>query len=131
MSSQEIEQLIERIMLEKVAYNPFPLREYFPIKEALLKKNQLCPNCHLPLHYVNHKTRFCPNCQMNIKIDYESTLQDWFMIFGKSITNQECRTFLELQNRHQARCAIQAAGLKKIGKSVASKYIWPPDKPFK
>ena len=131
MNLKDIEHLIESIKRHQVVYNPFPLREYFRINEAILKKNQLCPTCHLTLHYVNHKTRFCSNCQVNEKTDYEGALQDWFIVFGRTITSKECQEFLGLSNRHQAKYAIRTTGLKKVGKSVATKYIWPPDKPFK
>lgn len=130
MNTKGIGQLIERINQNQIMYNPFPLREYFRINEAILKKNQLCPTCHLTLHYVNHKTRFCSNCQVNVKTDYEGALQDWFIVFGRSITSRECQEFLGLSNRDQAKYAIRATGLKKVGQSVATKYIWPPEKPF-
>lgn len=131
ISVGEVDRLVKSIGHDRVEYNPFPLREYFRINEAVLKKNQLCPNCHLALRYINHKTRYCSNCRLNVKSDYERALQDWFIIFGQTITSRECQEFLGLSNRHQAKYAIRTVGLKKIGRSVATKYIWPPDKPFK
>lgn len=124
-------RLIKKIKQNQVAYDPFPLSEYFKVNPNLLKKSQLCPNCNLSLVYVNHKTRHCTNCRVDVRTNYESALQDWFMVFKGTITNRECQDFLGLKNRHQAKYALKVAGLKKIGKSVATKYIWPPNKPFK
>lgn len=131
MGEEERLHLIEKIKQDQVVYDPFPLSEYFRLDPNLLKKNQLCPNCNLSLVYVNHKTRHCTNCRVDVRTNYESALQDWFMVFKGTITNRECQEFLGLKTRHQASHAIKVAGLKKVGQSVATKYIWPPNKPFK
>lgn len=130
MSSTQLEELIEMIQLGQVEFNPYPLCEYYQIDPNILKVGQLCSSCNISLDYSNHKRRVCKKCRKIVPTDYESTLQDWFMIFNTTMTNSQCRYFLQLKTRYSANYAMKSVKLNKVGQSVATKYIWPPEKPF-
>lgn len=131
MNTNQLNKLVEMLKQNQVDYNPYPLCEYYRINPEILKTGQLCRTCNFPLSYINHKSRFCKKCGIKVPTDYESTLQDWFMIFSNSISNKQCRNFLRLEKGDHAKYALKSSNLNKIGESVATKYIWPSNKPFK
>lgn len=123
----KIEDLIQR---NKVTYNPFPLCSYFAINPANLKKGQLCPSCSETMSHKSHVRRHCIQCKIIEFNNYQESIKDYFMLINDSISNLECRDFLQLKNKDAAYYAINSLPLNRKGKSVATRYHWPKGKPY-
>ncbi|MCZ2257289.1 nuclease-related domain-containing protein [Sporosarcina sp. G11-34] len=130
-STAEVNKISGMIRQSQTTYNPFPLCEYYRIDPNSLKKGQLCSNCDSTMTYLNHKRRRCNACSTIEANNYRQTLTDWFMLISDSISNRQCRDFLQLATRHDANYALKTIHLYKEGKSVATRYYWPKGKSFK
>ena len=126
----ELKRMKEIIERNRLDYNPYPLCEYFKISPHLLKRGQLCSQCHSSMTYQSHKQRYCHTCKLSAPNNYRESIQDWFILINNSITNRQCRSFLQLKNKDHAYYALKSMQLHQEGRSVATKYCWPTDKPF-
>ena len=129
-SAKQQKLINDSIQQNKVKFDPFPLCKYFNIDPAHLKKGQLCSRCGESMVYKSHKQRECKKCGLIEKNNYEEVLKDWFILVNDSISNGECRDFLQLKNKDDARYAIKTLPLIKTGNSVATRYYWPKGKSY-
>lgn len=129
-NATELKKMKEIIERNRLDYNPYPLCEYFKISPHHLKKGQLCSKCHSSMTYQNHKKRYCHTCNLSESNNYRESIQDWFILINNTISNRQCRSFLQLKNNDDAYYALKSMQLQQKGKSVATKYCWPTDKPF-
>ncbi len=123
-STKLIKRIEELIQKHRIDYDPFPLCNYFSIDPDSLKRGQLCTKCGDAMHYVSHKQRRCIECDITAPNNYSETLIDYFTLINTSISNRECRGFLQLKNKDAARYAIKSLPLNKTGNSVATRYVW-------
>lgn len=126
----ELKKMSEVIESNRLDYNPYPLCDYYNISPHLLKRGQLCSQCNSSMVYQNHKLQFCQNCQLSVLNNYREAIQDWFILINSTMSNRQCRSFLQLKNKDDAYYALKSINLNQKGKSVATKYSWPPDTPF-
>ena len=129
-SPKLIKRIEELIRKSQIDYNPFPLCNYFSVDPESLKRGQLCTKCGETMQYISHKQRRCTECGITAPNNYSETLMDYFTLINNSISNRECREFLQLKNKDAANYAIKSLPLNKTGKSVATRYIWPKNFPM-
>lgn len=127
----ELSRMKELIVRNQSNYQTYPLCDYFKINPNILKRGQLCSRCNNSMDYQSHKQRYCRHCNMSEPNNYRQSIQDWFMLISPSLSNRQCKYFLQLKNRDDAYYAIKSMQLNKVGKSVATKYYWPKGRPFK
>ncbi|MCZ2258645.1 nuclease-related domain-containing protein [Sporosarcina sp. G11-34] len=126
----QLKKMSELIQREQTDYSPYPLCKYYRLDANLLKRGQLCSICNSTMSLKNHKQRFCKKCNLVEPNNYLRSIQDWFMLISGSITNKQCRNFLQLKNKDDAYYALNSLRLNKEGKSVATTYYWPKGIPF-
>jgi ribosomal protein S27AE len=124
-SPKLIKRIEELIRKNSIDYDPFPLCNYFSVDPDSLKRGQLCAKCGETMQYVNHKQRKCIECIITAPNNYSETLIDYFTLINTSISNRECREFLQLKNKDAANYAIKSLPLNKTGNSVATRYVLP------
>ncbi|WP_176222106.1 nuclease-related domain-containing protein [Tuberibacillus sp. Marseille-P3662] len=87
------------------AYQPASiniLEEYGVSKNELLQGVH-CPKCEaIPIKRKNRKW-YCQKCQSTSKDAHEQAIHDYFYLVKSTITNGECRDFLQLSSRHVAK----------------------------
>ncbi|MFD1927427.1 nuclease-related domain-containing protein [Sporosarcina siberiensis] len=129
-SQNQLSEISNVIKQSKVVFNPFPLCRHYDIDPTDLKRGQLCPNCFNSMIYKSHKQRQCTSCGLIEPNNYQESLKDWFILVNDSISNRECREFLQLNNKDDAYYALKTLHLNKTGNSVSTRYHWPSGKPF-
>lgn len=82
-----------------------------------------CPKCDF-LPMTRHKyTWTCPSCQHQDRSAHLAALHDYYELKSNMMTNEQCRKFLHLTNRHEAKRILQKNSVTKIGTGRATKYI--------
>lgn len=121
----EIEMIAKTIQANQTPYQIYPLCDYFKIDPRVLKKGQLCSVCNGVMAYKASRVRYCNSCGISEVYDPGRIVKDWFMLISNSISNEQCRAFLKLRNSNEAYYILKTLQLKKVGKSIATKYYWP------
>lgn len=116
----KIEQMIEG---GRQRFNPFPLCPYYRIDPNELRTGLLCYSCSYELRRLNRETWSCPKCQKRVAKPHNDAITDWFMLVKNSMTNSECRNFLQLKDKNAAHYILSKSELIKKGKSTATFYI--------
>ncbi len=117
-SANQLKSLSHVIQQHRLQYNPYPLCNYYKLDPKLLTKGQLCSTCNATMIYLNHKSRYCKWCKEKEPNNYGQSIQDWLMLIDTSISNRECRDFLQINDRREAHYALKSLNLIKEGKSV-------------
>lgn len=122
-STAQINEISKEIDKEQQNFNPFPLCSYFHIDQQDLRTGFICHYCNQLLQRKSLRTWRCSRCEKDIKNPYEIAINDWFMLVKNSITNEECRKFLNLKDSNAARYVLSSSLLVKKGKSTGTFYI--------
>ena len=106
--------LAREIHAEQQQFNPFPLCSYYNIDHRELKTGLLCRYCNSQLQRKNREKWFCEPCGKNTVNPYNDGINDWFMLVKNSITNEECRSFLNLKGfKCSSLCFIKVSSCEK------------------
>lgn len=69
------------------------------------------------------RTWYCPNCKVNNNIAHQKALREWFLLFKRSITNKECREFLQIDDIYTTNRILQSMNLRSEGTFRNRSYI--------
>lgn len=130
LSTVQLERLRIRIRQQQSDYVTGPLCSYFHINPKYLKRGQLCVKCHESTDYKTERLRYCKYCELTQPNNFRETIEDWLMLVDSSITNAQCRYFLDLKNKDDAVYVLRRFGLKSKGHSVNTVYYKPHVKDF-
>lgn len=122
-STAQINEISKEIDKEQHEFNPFPLCSYFHINHQDLRTGFICHYCHQLLQRKSLRRWRCSGCEKDVKNPYAKGIDDWFMLVKNSITNEECRKFLNLKDSNAARYVLSSSLLVKKGKSTGTFYI--------
>ena len=123
LTPAQINEISIKIDKEQQEFNPFPLCSHFNIAHQDLRTGFVCHFCNQLLQRKSLRTWFCTGCEKDFKNPYEKGINDWFMLVKNSITNEECRKFLNLKDSNAARYVLSSSLLVKKGKSTKTFYI--------
>lgn len=100
----------------------------FKIKTDEIRTGPRCPNClHIPMIYTKGKG-LCPKCQTSSKEVFKEGISDYFYLYKPTITNSECRHFLQLPSNHVAQKILQSLNLEWTGNTKSRIYYQPVEK---
>ena len=121
--SLEVLDSLQKFILNKTTnYKPFPLIKLFAIHPDDITNGVECNACNfigmrkIPRHWI------CPRCKNICDNSHTQTLKEYFLIYKDSISNTECRQFLNLNNMYEANRILKNANLIKTGKYKDAKY---------
>ncbi|TQR18398.1 nuclease-related domain-containing protein [Psychrobacillus vulpis] len=124
-TGEDIEK-IKDVLLKKITpFNYFPLTKYFSINPNELVRGVECLTCGFIGMYKVTRTWICPKCRKSDPIAYKHAIHTYFHLFKDSITNKECRDFLQLNNRHEANRILTNFHLNKTGSNKSTQYKMP------
>lgn len=123
LSDNQLKDITWNINNDQQNFNPFPLCSYYKIDPLHLKRGLLCRNCHSALFRNTRETWHCINCKKDAEDPYNDAISDWLLLVKNSITNRECRYFLNLKNKRVSNYYLRQSHLTKSGSSVATFYI--------
>ncbi|MFS0576594.1 nuclease-related domain-containing protein [Sporosarcina sp. 179-K 3D1 HS] len=124
MTLSQFQRMLDELNKDRLWYNPYPLAGKYQLDLGSILQGNLCANCNSQLFRKNKILWTCRNCKLDIKEPYVDSMKDWYMLFKGTITNQECRDFLKLKDKHAARHILRSLPLIRIGKSKATQYTW-------
>lgn len=125
LNEQQIRIIATQIKTQQSEYTQPPLCTTFQIDPNQLKIGQLCKSCNGEMVYRTERMKFCTNCQTEQPSDYGETVADWFLLIDSSMTSAQCRYFLNLKGKQQARYILNFIGLPKAEGKRDVKYYWP------
>lgn len=130
MAGQHPEKLVTRQTLFKLADHL--VRSHEPKKINLIdtgdialnqiRKGVRCTRCGF-IGMKRQKRRWhCPSCGRRAATDHISSLRDYALIIKDTLTNRECRDFLQLESEDVAKYILQTMNLKRSGNTKGRVY---------
>ncbi|WP_284037688.1 nuclease-related domain-containing protein [Neobacillus sp. 114] len=120
---------LDRLLLKLNTIPTKPVLKKFDIVQGDLLPGVHCPNClHLPVQRKNQNW-YCPTCDTFVPDAHLYTIQDYFLLYGPTITNQQFREFAQISSPDLARRLLHSANLKYVGVNKARVYF-PVEIPF-
>lgn len=121
LSAKEFRKLCRLLLKKNTPPTNFIFKKYGIQKSDLLTGIH-CPECsYLPLNQKNRKW-YCPSCKSLPKNALVESLQDYFLLFDKKITNQQFRSFAHIDSIDTAKRKLQSAKLIPSGKNKLRTY---------
>jgi hypothetical protein len=113
----------------------FLLKEHTPLDVDILKKYEiqkedimtgvLCPKCINKAMRYSYGVWTCSHCNYHSRNEHLKALQDYFLLFGPSITNMQFREFMQIDSRHVATRLLAAMKLPSAGTKSGRIYYSP------
>ncbi len=122
LSQKEMEKIKEVILRSSYSPPSIPLIEYFSISLKDLKLGVKCENCGFIGMQKIARTWYCPTCKENNSYAHKKAVSTYFSLCKETITNKECREFLLLNNRYEAKRILSSSDLVKYGKGSNTYY---------
>lgn len=124
LTSQEIKKLTKILLKSHEPSSPDVL-ERFKIDPEEIITGIFCPKCDIaPMHYQRGKW-YCRKCRKMSNDRYLEALEDYFLIFGSSISNAEYRRFFHFPTGNISSKHIVALNLPYEGKKKGRRYYMP------
>lgn len=122
LSIEALNSLKNFILNKNIDYKPFPLTQHFAINPDDIINGVECTTCNyvgmkkVPRHWI------CPRCKNISNNAHTQSIKDYFLVYKDSISNKECRQFLNLNNMYEANRILNNSNLLKTGKYKDAKY---------
>lgn len=118
----ELDGLARQVLAAHQPYVQRPLCTMYPqVSRADIRTGVICPDCGGIGMRWRDRAWHC-GCECVSRSAHIEALRDWFFIFGGGLTNEECRRFLGVDDRHAARRMMKSAGLIERGKGRWKTY---------
>lgn len=121
LSKNKMEK-IKAILLKPTLPPLLPLIEHFNIPLNDLKLGVKCESCGFIGMDKIIRTWYCPRCKYTSAHAHEKAITTYFSLCKETITNKECREFLLLNNRYEAKRILASPLLQKYGNSSSTFY---------
>ncbi|MBD7965294.1 NERD domain-containing protein [Fictibacillus norfolkensis] len=124
LTTKEVSKLSKLLVRHHVPENPDLLKRY-GIEDKDIIKGVYCTECsYLPV--VRRKAIWlCPKCSYKSKNLHLSSLSDYVLLFGSSITNKQLCEFLCLSSRHTGKRLLNDMNLPHTGGKKGRVYTLP------
>lgn len=104
-------------LLEQNRENQYylPKLAKFKLDTSSLRTGVFCPKCgNLPMKRIPHKWH-CPRCNYIDRYAHLTALHDYYELISNKMTNVQCRHFLHLRNRHEAKRILTSISVAQSG----------------
>lgn len=124
LSEKELRK-ISRHFIKQHTPNLDPILKRFDMQPTELCKGVHCSNCnYLPMQKT-YGSWFCPLCQTYSKTAHLQSLEDYFFLFGKSLTNAEARAFFRIEKAYTVTRILQKLNLPYDKKHRTYQLTYP------
>ncbi|MDL4838941.1 nuclease-related domain-containing protein [Aquibacillus rhizosphaerae] len=94
----------------------------YGISEHDIQRGVFCPVCkNRAMNKIYRKWR-CPSCRFESTTAYQQAIIDYLLLISPTITNQQCREFLLLNDRRAATRLLTSSGLPFTGANKGRVY---------
>jgi len=123
LSIKDMNKLSRSFIKKHTPLNPDVL-SMFQIDKNEIQKGVHCPKCSfLPIHKKKNRNKwYCPKCNGEYQDAHLATLRDYALLISQSITNQECRDFLQITSSDGAYRILQSLNLEQAGEKKTRRY---------
>lgn len=104
-------------------YIPKPICESYNLPFSDFKPGVRCVTCGKIGMIKIPRTWYCPYCKTNNHLAHQPTLLEWFLIYKRTITNRECREFLQIEDISTAKRILLSSNLQIQGTFKDRTYI--------
>lgn len=105
--NQQLKNRIVNAILSECEDFTYDVLEEFNINKQQIQPGIHCPQCRKLGMKRAYGRWQCPSCNTNSKDAHNRALQDYFLLFGDTITNKQCREFLGVNSRYLATRILQ------------------------
>jgi rubredoxin len=102
---------------------PKPICETYKIPFGDFQGGARCGACGRIGMIKIPRTWYCPYCKVTNSHAHFGTLREWFLIFKRSMSNRECREFLQIDDIHTATRILQSMNLRSEGTYRYRTYV--------
>lgn len=125
---REISKIASALNSGHQEYNPFPLAPAMDIPKQDILQGVICPKCdRLGMKWQKRKWT-CTVCTYRAADCHEQSIDDWFYLIDKQITNSDFQIFGCIEDRHVSKRLLQKYGLHMKGTRKAAVYSREPIK---
>lgn len=122
LTVDQMNELAEEINTNHTDYKHKSILERYQLTKEEIKIGVQCPEC-FEFGMKKHRRHWsCSNNHQSVDAHLK-TLDDYFYIFGMSITNKECRRFLQIENVHVSKRLLTSMDLHISGKTKRREYV--------
>ncbi|MEQ2528848.1 nuclease-related domain-containing protein [Bacillaceae bacterium CLA-AA-H227] len=113
---------VSKLLLKSHTSENFDVLRKYGLKENEILAGVRCPSCtRVPMIRMS-RTWHCSGCGLNDKNAHVSAVEDYFRLFGDSITNRQFRDFVGLESEDTAKRLLGALNLPVTGSNKGRKY---------
>ncbi|MBM7662390.1 ribosomal protein L37AE/L43A [Bacillus mesophilus] len=124
LTNKELKKLTSLLLKRHTPYFP-NLHSQYDIQMSEILKGVECTNCFsIPMTRKNGIWH-CPYCCSTSKTAHNSALIDYSLLISPTITNKECREFLNLPSRNSTFHLLQSMNFSHDGTTKGRKYFLP------
>ncbi|WP_432759405.1 nuclease-related domain-containing protein [Bacillus methanolicus] len=124
ISNKEIQKINQLLLREHTPHFP-EILQTFGINSSEIIKGVQCPKCHsLPMIRI-FGTWKCPVCKTHSKSAHQQAIYDYFLLINSTITNKECREFLQISSQRTVRNLLISMNLPFSGTNKGRIYHRP------
>ena len=126
LQDTELSSLITMIKNEskKAMYVPFPIAPRWNISASQLQFGIRCLQCNRIGMTRYHRGWICKRCGNYSKEAHKVAIQEWFVLLKETMTNKECREFLQIEDRYLAKRLLKSCDVIEIGTTKGTVYKW-------
>ncbi|RDW20393.1 hypothetical protein CWR45_03920 [Oceanobacillus chungangensis] len=124
INKQMLNQINEALLKGNTEFRPNFIQQY-NLNESHFIKGIECGHCGSFSMIRAYKTWKCNTCFHSNPTAHVRPLLDYFLLYKPTITNSECRNYLQLDSLKNAYTILNSIGLTYTGKNKARKYHAP------
>lgn len=122
LNDKNVEFFNSYFLKDQLTFNPYPLIEKHKIQRDEVMNGVICPNCGTLGMKRFAFYWFCQSCGHKSTNAHVNAIYDYLKIINNTITNRECRRFLEVNNKDQVNKMLRKMPLNKTGNYRNTKY---------
>ncbi len=124
LSEKDLRKM-SRHFIKQHTPNLDPILKSFDMQPTELSKGVHCPSCdYIPMQKT-YGSWFCPSCKTYSKTAHLQSLEDYFFLFGHSMTNSEAKEFLLIEKAYTVTRILQNLHLPYDKKRRSYQLTYP------
>lgn len=120
---QELAELADYMVKRNEPYLPFPLTAKIGISVEEIDWRPVCEGCCSNLARVTERRWVCVHCLLETSDPYTPTLEKWFLLGSRTITNGQVRKLFDITQTAAANL-LGKYPLIKTGQARSTRYYW-------
>ncbi|MBN3554254.1 NERD domain-containing protein [Fictibacillus nanhaiensis] len=121
LSIKEIKRIIKHLLKQHLPEDPDVCRKFYIDPDSLLK-GVFCPECDVQFLKRHQRSWYCFTCRKVYKNAHESALLDYALLISMTITNKDCKEFLNLPSTSQGYHILKSLNLPFTGNRKSRIY---------